>query len=111
MLEKVEIINETEQLRSLLGNPLETQDPNEFLLRYENYAALSCDLRDLDRLDRVIRGAFDPTASFLVLCEVSITYMNPADANALIEWAGSLGKGKLLFEQYYPAHEPDFLLL
>ena len=93
--DKVGIIRSTEQLRLLLDDVEESPPADGFLLRSKNYAALACDLRDVERLDRIIHGAFDSSAAFLVICEVSITYMDPQDANAILRWASSLGNGKL----------------
>ena len=92
--DKVAIIKSTEQLRLLLDDVKESPPSDDFLLRSKNYAALACDLKDIERLDGIIRGAFNSNAAFLVICEVSITYMDPQDANAILKWASSLGNGK-----------------
>ena len=94
LLEKTKIVKETEQLRLLLDRLVEPQDQDGFLLKSENYAAISCDLKDLERLDRLIRGTFGSDVSFLVICEVSITYMDHSAANAIVHWAATLGNGK-----------------
>jgi tRNA wybutosine-synthesizing protein 4 len=57
-------------------------------LRSDNYAAIGCDLRELDALKKLLEAEFDLQASsILFVAEVSVTYMPLQDANALIAWA------------------------
>ena len=93
MLRKVKMIRAEEKLRLHLDKLVEPQDMDGFLLWSENYAALSCDLTDIGRLEKAIRGAFSVPVTFLVVSEVSTTYMKPEEADALIAWASSLGNG------------------
>ena len=97
MLEKTKIIKGTEQLSRLLGDDVDPQGMKNFLLRRGKYAALSCDLTDINRLDSTIAQDFGHDCMFFVICEVSITYMDPESSNALIGWAATLGNGKFLF--------------
>ena len=86
---KCEIITKTAQLSSLI-EPIDTVSQSEVThLRSPHYLAVGCDLTDIKALDQHLAGEID-LASCLVLCvaEVSITYMNTEDADALISWAG-----------------------
>ena len=105
ILEKARIVNQAEQLRLLLDRIVESQDRDDFVLKSENYSAISCDLRDIDRLDRLIRGTFSADAMYLVICEVSLTYMDARAADAVIRWAATLGNGKDCLPNY---HLPAF---
>lgn len=65
-------------------------DPS-ILLNSKEYAAIGCDLRNIPRLERLLRNVVD-IENCLVLCvaEVSITYMQTEAADALISWSSGL---------------------
>lgn len=77
----------------LLKTNLRSSAPPVYL-RSDRYAAIGCDLKQLDTLENVLRTEFDfSSASILFVAEVSVTYMPAADANALVAWAGKLDNG------------------
>lgn len=93
MITKTSIIKETSVLVDLV-KPNHGSMQN-FVMDSEQYYGVGCDLRDLQSLDLAIRslGNIDEA---LVLCiaEVSMTYMDPDAADALIAWARTLSAGK-----------------
>lgn len=90
---KCNIIQSTPKMKDLL-HPSSTEasgnDPS-VLLNSEEYAALGCDLRNIPRLQRLLRNIADIN-DCLILCvaEVSITYMQTDAADALINWSSTL---------------------
>ncbi|KAH7134845.1 S-adenosyl-L-methionine-dependent methyltransferase [Dactylonectria estremocensis] len=110
MRKKRAIVLGTPQLRELLGpNPLISEhDTDQILLRSDKYCQLGCDLRKLDALRQCLES-FLPLSecSVLFVAEVSITYMDTLSADALIEWASSIGQAEFcLLEQILP-NGPD----
>ena len=96
MLTKKDIVETTPQIKSLLT--LRSPPPDGYtVLDADEYIAIGCDLRDIAGLDKTIKAISKPEGC-LVLCvaEVAVTYMNPDDADALLEWAASLSLGKPL---------------
>jgi len=93
MLTKTSIIRETSVLKELV-RPQEISTP-DFVIESEQYLGIGVDLRDLESLDLAIRSLRDLDEA-LVLCiaEVSITYMDPDAADALIAWARTNFDGK-----------------
>jgi len=93
MLSKREIILNTPKMKDLLSNPTTTLG-SDVLLDSEEYAAIGCDLRNLKRLERLLKTVVD-IDQCLVLCiaEVSITYMSVDDSDALIAWTTTLSPG------------------
>lgn len=89
MEKKCNVILNTSQLRDLLGPHDRPLDPSGPILRSEHYLAIGCDLADITRLDMML-GSEVQLSNCQVLCtaEVSITYMDPNAADALIRWAG-----------------------
>lgn len=103
MLRKTKTVLSTPQLVDPLTN-LETFDKGTVLLKSDNYAQIGCDLRDLTALRTAISELVDISASsFLLVAEVSITYMETDPADALIQWASGLGRSEFcLLEQILP---------
>jgi tRNA wybutosine-synthesizing protein 4 len=95
MLSKREIILNTPKMKDLLSNPTVPVE-NDVLLDSEEYAAIGCDLRNLKRLERLMKTVVD-IDQCLVLCiaEVSITYMSVDDSDSLIAWTTTLSPGML----------------
>ena len=93
MITKTSIIKETSVLVDLV-KPNHCSVLN-FMMNSEQYCGIGCDLRDLHNLDLAIRslGNIDE-ASVLCIAEVSMTYMDPDAADALIAWARTLSAGK-----------------
>ena len=90
---KCKIIRETPKMNDLLHSSDTNQkrlDPS-VLINTDEYAAVGCDLRNLPRLQRLLRNVVD-IDNCLVLCvaEVSITYMATEAADALIAWSSTL---------------------
>ncbi|KAK5103653.1 tRNA methyltransferase ppm2 [Lithohypha guttulata] len=90
---KRNIIQDTAKIKDLL-HPLNADASGKdrsILFDSEEYAAVGCDLRNLPRLERLLRNVVD-IENCLVLCvaEVSITYMQTEAADALIAWSSGL---------------------
>ena len=96
MRKKRAIVLGTPQLRKLLGpDPIISEDDTDnLLLRSDKYCQLGCDLRQLDSVRQSLES-FLPLSecSVLFVAEVSITYMDTASTDSLIQWASSMGQG------------------
>ncbi|KAM0420699.1 hypothetical protein ACHAPT_011481 [Fusarium lateritium] len=106
MRKKRAIVLGTPELRDLLGpDPyVSEKDTDHVLLRSDKYCQIGCDLRELDALRQCLE-TFLPLSdcSVLFVAEVSITYMDTASADALIQWASSIGQAEFcLLEQILP---------
>ncbi|EXJ84388.1 hypothetical protein A1O3_05055 [Capronia epimyces CBS 606.96] len=109
MITKREVILNTPKMRELLSLPADLPAENGVVLDSDEYTALGCDLRNLRRLERLVKSVVDIDRC-LVLCiaEVSITYMSPEDSDALIAWTTTLSPDVTfcLLEQQSP-DRPD----
>ncbi|KAJ4228247.1 tRNA methyltransferase ppm2 [Fusarium solani] len=110
MRKKRAIVLGTPELRELLGPEpcISEKDTDHVLLRSDKYCQIGCDLRELDALRQCLE-TFLPLSdcSVLFVAEVSITYMDTASADALIQWASSIGQAEFcLLEQILP-HGPE----
>ncbi|RSL61585.1 tRNA wybutosine-synthesizing protein 4 [Fusarium duplospermum] len=110
MRKKRVIVLGTPELRELLGPKpyISEKDTDHVLLRSDKYCQIGCDLRELDALRQCLE-TFLPLSncSVLFVAEVSITYMDTASADALIQWASSIGQAEFcLLEQILP-HGPE----
>lgn len=67
------------------------------LLRSDPYIAFGCDLADINKLNAVLANEVDlEPCSVLFVAEVSVTYMNVADADSLLRWACQFSDGMLI---------------
>lgn len=94
---KRRVINSTPQILDLF-HPIHsdlTGRDKSVLIDSNEYAALGCDLRNIPRLERLLRSIVD-IDQCLVLCvaEVSITYMHTDAADALIAWSSNISPGE-----------------
>jgi len=93
MQTKREIVRSTPKMNDLLhpSNPDGRGQDSAILINTVEYAAIGCDLRNIPRLERLLRSVVD-IEKCLVLCvaEVSITYMQTVSADALIAWTSTL---------------------
>lgn len=97
MVSKRNIISATPKMLEML-NPKEDANPTyekSILFDTIEYSAIGCDLRNLPRLERLIKSVTE-IEQCLILCvaEVSITYMHTNEADALIAWTATLSPGK-----------------
>ena len=91
MFSKREIILNTPRMKDMLTISPESEQEQGIVLDSLEYTAIGCDLRNLRRLERLLKSVVD-LEKCLVLCvaEVSITYMATQDADALIQWTTTL---------------------
>ena len=67
------------------------------LLRSDPYIAVGCDLADINKLNALLANKVDlETCSVLFVAEVSMTYMDVADADSLLKWACQFSDGVLI---------------
>ena len=94
MISKREIILSTPKMKSLLTFDDEASSDSGVVFDSNEYAAVGCDLRNIRRLDRLLRS-LTSLEDCLILCvaEVSITYMLPDAADAIIAWSARLSPG------------------
>jgi tRNA wybutosine-synthesizing protein 4 len=97
MITKTSIVRETPVLQELI-EPKDVLNL-DFVMESDQYCGIGCDLRDLQTLDLAMRSLRNLDEA-LVLCvaEVSVTYMDPDAADALIAWARTLSDGKSGYE-------------
>jgi tRNA wybutosine-synthesizing protein 4 len=102
MITKRQVILNTAPMRDMLSDPVDAGLAAGVVLNSTEYTAIGCDLRNLVRLERLLKSVMD-IEQCLVLCvaEVSITYMATEDADALIRWAGTLSPGNADFPVIY----------
>ena len=95
MESKREIIFNTPQMKDMLSATTDLEQEEGVVFDSAEYAGIGCDLRNLRRLKRLITAVAE-IDQCLVLCvsEVSITYMNTDDADALIRWTTTLSPGE-----------------
>lgn len=103
MEKKRRVIQETTELNSMLTNLNVSRDPMVFL-QSDEYIQMGCDLRELDKIQQTLSRLIDiDDSEFIFVAEVSITYMETAAADAVIQWANSLGQAEFcLLEQILP---------
>lgn len=98
------VLNTPELLANLSAVETRDTDPN-VLLRSDRYTQIGVDLRNVSALENALSSIFNVRdCHFLFVAEVSITYMETSSADALIQWAASLGQGAefCLLEQILP---------
>ena len=97
MVSKCNVVLETPKMKNILTlrTPKLTKG---VLIDSEEYVAIGCDLRNIKRLDRLIRSVV-PVEECTVLCiaEVSLAYMEPDDADAVIAWSSTLSSGERVY--------------
>lgn len=105
MRKKADVVRKTPSLLSIVGDELPDSGKGPILMHTQTYAAVACDLRELDRFQALLASLFDlETATILFTAEVSITYMTKESADALIRWAATLPRAEFaLLEQLMPA--------
>ena len=92
---KVGVIRNDRELNHVVGINCTLPSSGPVVLRSENYLAIGCDLRDIKTLSEILEDEIDiPQCAFLLIAEVSITYMEIKEADAVIQWAAKLGNGE-----------------
>lgn len=90
MVSKCDVVLQTSKMKNMLTlrTPKETKG---VLLDSDEYVAVGCDLRNVKRLERLVKSVL-PIEESAVLCiaEVSIAYMHPDDADAVLSWSSTL---------------------
>lgn len=95
---KSSIVSATKQLSSLLKEPQYFETPlGQVHFQSKQYLALGCDLRDLEKLQKVFEWHGLQDCAILFTAEVSLTYMDYGSVDALIQWAASLPDGLYLY--------------
>ena len=94
MISKGEIILNTPKMKDLLTFKESNPQGSGVVLDSEQYTLFGCDLRNLRRLEDLMRRVVS-VEDCLVLCvaEVSITYMHPDAADELLAWSSSISSG------------------
>ncbi|KAL5362382.1 hypothetical protein BJX96DRAFT_177105 [Aspergillus floccosus] len=80
-------------------------DADPIQIRSKRYLAVGCDLKNLEKLDKVLRTEVLPErCSVMFLAEVSLTYMDVKSANAVVNWASKLSDDAqfCILEQFFP---------
>ncbi|OKL56224.1 tRNA wybutosine-synthesizing protein 4 [Talaromyces atroroseus] len=102
---KTSVIQQTDNLRSILGEIKTFPEPSPVLLQAPHYVAVGCDLKNLKKLEDALKEVLGSSpASVLCIAEVSLTYMDVQSADALISWIPKLDKDVqfCLLEQFFP---------
>ncbi|KAL5002110.1 tRNA wybutosine-synthesizing protein 4 [Aspergillus recurvatus] len=105
MLNKKAALREAGALTQILENVEFGADESAVQIRSGQYVAVGCDLKNLDKLDRVLRTDVLPAeCAVLFLAEVSLTYMDVKSANAVVNWASKLSNDAqfCILEQFFP---------
>ncbi|KAL4776668.1 tRNA wybutosine-synthesizing protein 4 [Aspergillus nidulans var. acristatus] len=105
MLNKKAALREAGALTQILEDVEFIPDESAVQIRSGQYVAVGCDLKNLDKLDRVLRTEVLPAeCAVLFLAEVSLTYMDVKSANAVVTWASKLSNDAqfCILEQFFP---------
>lgn len=100
------MINQSEELKAVLPGLEKTGKDSGILCHSPQYAAIGCDLRNLDFLKLVLQehlNAGDSSVAILFVAEVSTAYMDVPGSQAVLEWAASYDDARFcLLEQHLP---------
>ncbi|KNG84409.1 leucine carboxyl methyltransferase 2 [Aspergillus nomiae NRRL 13137] len=105
MVNKKKAIRQTNEITQLLEDVEFLPDENALQIRSKHYVAIGCDLKNLTKLDDVLRAEVLPSeCAVLFLAEVSLTYMDVKSANAVVSWASRLNNDAqfCILEQFCP---------
>ncbi|KAE8352640.1 tRNA wybutosine-synthesizing protein 4 [Aspergillus coremiiformis] len=107
MVNKKTAIRQTDEITQLLEDVEFLPDDSAVQIRSKQYLAIGCDLKNLTKLDTVLKADVLPSeCSVLFLAEVSLTYMDVKSANAVVSWASKLSNGEdaqfCILEQFFP---------
>ncbi|KAL4887496.1 hypothetical protein BJY04DRAFT_225478 [Aspergillus karnatakaensis] len=93
MVNKKAAVQKSKVVTQLLHNVDFKTDESAVQIRSDQYIAIGCDLKNLDKLDHVLKTEVLPAdCTVLFLAEVSIAYMDVGSANAVVKWASNLSK-------------------
>lgn len=94
MINKKTALRQTGEITELLEDVEFLPDNSDLQIRSKQYIAIGCDLKNLAKLDRVLKTQILPSqCSVLFLAEVSLTYMDVKSANDVVSWASKLSDG------------------
>ncbi|KAK1146060.1 tRNA methyltransferase ppm2 [Aspergillus melleus] len=105
MINKKTALRQTGEITELLEGVEFLPDDSDVQIRSKDYIAVGCDLKNLTKLDRVLKTQILPSeCSVLFLAEVSLTYMDVKSANAVVNWASKLSDDSqfCILEQFFP---------
>ncbi|GKZ18099.1 tRNA methyltransferase ppm2 [Aspergillus brasiliensis] len=105
MINKKTAIRRTDEITRVLKDVEFLSDESPVQIRSAQYLGIGCDLKNLKKLDDVLRNEVLPAeCSVLFLAEVSLTYMDVKSANAVVEWASKLNNDAkfCILEQFFP---------
>ncbi|PLN79169.1 leucine carboxyl methyltransferase [Aspergillus taichungensis] len=98
-------IQKSDDITQLLQEVEVLPNDSPIQVRSKNYVAVGCDLKNLEKLDEVLRRQILPSeCSVLFLAEVSLTYMDVKSATAVLQWAAKLSNDAqfCILEQHFP---------
>ena len=96
MINKKTALRQTGEITELLEGVEFLPDDSDVQIRSKDYIAVGCDLKNLTKLDRVLKTQIlSSECSVLFLAEVSLTYMDVKSANAVVNWASKLSDGQI----------------
>ncbi|KAJ5719485.1 LCM-domain-containing protein [Penicillium malachiteum] len=106
MIHKKNAIRRTPDITNVLGDVEFGSDADAIQIDSSRYRAVGCDLKNLKKLEDVLRSKILPSTecSVLFLAEVSLTYMDVHSANEVVKWASKLTNDVQLciLEQFFP---------
>ncbi|KAE8358334.1 hypothetical protein BDV27DRAFT_150537 [Aspergillus caelatus] len=105
MVNKKTAIRKADEITQLLEDVEFLPDYSAVQIRSKHYLAVGCDLKNLTKLDNVLRAEVLPSeCAVLFLAEVSLTYMDVKSANAVVSWASRLSNDAqfCILEQFFP---------
>lgn len=98
MIHKKKTIHQTPEITRVIGDVEFGSDMDAIQIRSSRYLAVGCDLKNMKKLDDVLRASILPSndCSVLFLAEVSLTYMDVKSANDVVTWASKLTSGEFI---------------
>ncbi|EMS68046.1 Leucine carboxyl methyltransferase 2 [Triticum urartu] len=101
---KAAIINHYNDMKEKLG-PDASISIEKGEVTSTNYKLFSADIRDIPKLDAVIRMAeMDPSLPTFIIAECVLIYLDPASTDAIVSWASEKFSSAIffLYEQIHP---------
>ncbi|CAK7895646.1 tRNA wybutosine-synthesizing protein 4 [[Candida] anglica] len=101
---KLNMINESNEILSIIGESHTTHKDLGIILSTENYSLVGCNLRDSELFNRQLSTINSSATTSIFIAEVSLAYMKPEHANPVIANASKYPNSHfIILEQLLPS--------
>lgn len=99
---KLQMMQASQKITNIVGTKKDPSDPS-VIFQARNYALVGCDLKDLESYERILANVCGQAPLTIFIAEVSLAYMKPDDADAIIQLLAKVPKShSLVLEQILP---------